>query len=330
MTSLEQLEILDLRGSLERTSWSIGRRNGPPTSITLHYNGPPVARRTRDGEIAQLKFDAGFHIGPYLNADGLQYHFAVLSDGTIAQARDLEAILWHCGHQVGNTTSIAVHLPLGGAQDATPPQWEATTRLFDALIVRFGLAGRQSVKGHQEWKDTECPGQPLMARLRTWREQLPQPRRFQIVHDEANVREGPGVQYRIVLVMQPGEQLDADAIVTGQAIGGNAHWAHRADGVGFVHMSLLEPLPIDSGVLGVSFESGGDSTPLLRFRVADQEVAIHAGPEMQQPVVANLMPEMAVEVEQVVVGQPLGGDARWVQLENSRGFVHISALQPDS
>ena len=37
--------------------------------------------------------------------------------------------------------------------------------------------------------------------------------------------------------------LEADVVLAdGQAVGGDRRWAHRADELGFVHMSLLEAL----------------------------------------------------------------------------------------
>src|SRR4051794_32389979 len=134
MTALAQLNILDLRAQLPRNP-----RADPDlgtfaakTSVTLHYNGPAVrGAGNRDEEIHQLVMDAAYHIGKIwgysagraLYGNGIMYHFAVLSDGTICQLRNLDCILWHCANGSGNRTSMSVHLPLGEGQPPTPAQW---------------------------------------------------------------------------------------------------------------------------------------------------------------------------------------------------------------
>lgn len=178
---LADLAIVDIRAQLPRAKWSIGR-SAPKTSSTLHYNGPAVkGRGDRDAERTQLTSDAYWHMGAYLEADGLQYHFAIDSFGTIYQCRDLDAILWHCANFDGNKDSWSVHLMLGGDQNATDAQWQSATNLFDALQTE-GNFGRDATFGHQEWKkyrkvngalieipNSECPGPLLMNRLKAWR-----------------------------------------------------------------------------------------------------------------------------------------------------------------
>ena len=128
-------------------------------------------------------------------------------------------------------------------------QWNATTALFEMLIAQYALSDRQSVKGHLEWSPSQCPGPVFMSRLHTWRanpsSQEYRGGVFQIRDDvgSANVREGPSREYPIALgdkaVMWPGDLLEADVIVVGEQIGDEARWVHRADGLGFVHLSLL-------------------------------------------------------------------------------------------
>ena len=259
---LTNLDILDLRSRLPRASWSIGSQT-VKMSATLHYNGPPVkAFGSRNGEIAQLVADAHWHMRPVAfgagePGDGLQYHFAVLSDGTICQCRDLDAVLWHCANQTGNASSLSVHLPLGGAQDATELQWQRTTALFDALGAQFKF-GRTKVVGHQEWAkyivvnnklvavpNSACPGPILMKRLRAWREsKLLQ--NWRVLYDDSNIREAPTSQSPIALQgkakVNAGQTFVGDEMCLGEYIGGTNHWIHRADGLGFVHRSLLEPV----------------------------------------------------------------------------------------
>lgn len=246
---LDDLDVTDARAKLPTIrARRPAPRAVPVASVTLHYNGPPVpgfgspAREWR--HVVQV--DVPNH-QQRLSADSLQYHFVVLSDGAIHQTRDLELPAWHCGDAEGNRSSIAVHLPLGGTQDATPAQWAATERLFFALIAEYRLAGRTAVKGHDEWKPTLCPGPQLRRRLQSWRTAQPSAGGLYRIRGDvaaANVREGPGRAFPIALggraVMWPGDMLDADALVAGELVGDDPIWLHRRDGVGFVHRSLVE------------------------------------------------------------------------------------------
>lgn len=247
-----QLGVVDLRRELPRAAWSIGTRYGPVRSITLHYNGPPIADRSHAGEIRQLQADARWHMGPYLNADGLQYHYAVTSGGVLLQCRDEAAVLWHCANRIGNETSLSIHLPLGGTQDATPEQWNALTVLLDALIVDHDLGGRgrAAVVGHREWPRSDgkgqssCPGPVIMRRLAAWRNGAPAVRTFRTIVD-SNVRQGPGRAFSIAwggkLVVPACRLVHIDEIKAGEVIAGDARWCHMISGDGFIHMSCLEP-----------------------------------------------------------------------------------------
>jgi hypothetical protein len=239
LMKLADILIEDLRPKL-RVVPSTARvvRHGAPTSMTLHWNGPAVkAFGDPDGEIKQiLGPDLNRHIN-YLGADSLQYHFCILSDGSIWQTRDLNLEAWHCGHKAGNRWSIAVHFVLGKGQVPTLAQWAAAEWLFEGLIGEFGMAGREVVKGHLEWKESECPGPYLMERLRAWREARPGVRRYQVIVgiDFAAVREGRSTKFPIALdgeaMLAPGAIVEIDDV--------SDTWAHLASGLGFVHMSLL-------------------------------------------------------------------------------------------
>lgn len=243
--------VRDVRAQLSVIRGRVPRpRQGPPASATLHYNGPAVAAHgSPAGELRHIvQIDTPWHQrNPKVLGDSLQYHWCVLSDGTILQTRDPVLPASHCAHATGNRESLAVHLPLGGTQDATPEQWAATCRLLDELIAVYRWPGRQAIRGHDEWSETLCPGPQLRRRLLAWRAgAAPVGGLYRIRGDiaAANVREGPGRDFPVALGgrarMWPGDVLDADALVAGEAIGGDATWLHRRDGVGFVHRSLVE------------------------------------------------------------------------------------------
>ena len=250
---LDSLSPLDLRGTLPSRGSVIGRY-AAKTGITLHYNGPPVADRSRHGELAQLRVDARYHMervwgtdrnGRPLYGKGIMYHFAVLSSGEVVALSDLDEILYHCANATGNRESIAVHLPLGGAQDASEAQWDGFGRLCEALIGDFAMAGRQVVRGHREWPrldgiaQSACPGPLLMRRLVVWRGMLPAPVAYRVIASSgANIRRGAGVAYPVAGTVRAGEALLIDAVMD---VGGTeARWGRLADGRGFIATRLLE------------------------------------------------------------------------------------------
>lgn len=246
---LADLPILDLRPRLSVTASASRRpRRGPVTGATLHYNGPslPFAGDPQREINHIINVDVPNHQAR-IGADSLMYHFVILSDGAIYQTRNLELIAWHAAHQIPNESHLAIHLPLGGTQDTKARQWERTVQLLEALADTYRFP-RSAVRGHKEWSATACPGPRLMPRLIAWREDRPAPDGgfFRIRRDvaQANVRQGPGTRFPIALdgkaVMWPGDTLDADAVVVGDVVGSEPRWAHRRDGVGFVHWSLLE------------------------------------------------------------------------------------------
>lgn len=258
MSALQTLNLLDLRADLPRATWSIGRQ-ARKTSATLHYNGPAVAAAgDRAAEIQQLVADARYHMrpnafGPGAAGDGIQYHFAILSDGTICQLRDLDAVLWHCANSAGNTGSIAIHLPLGVGQTPASIQWRRTTELFTALGVDYGYSARQQTRGHTEWPkfdgqgrqvpNSACPGDILMGLLRQWRTRAVYRVR---AADGLNVRQGPSSDFpRAIIDGQPrvypfGHVFDIDKIVEGEAVRGDPRWGHLSNGEGFVSLAWAE------------------------------------------------------------------------------------------
>lgn len=274
---LNELGIIDIRRQLPRAKWSIGRRPAT-TSITVHYNGPPVAmaRQSGVGLISQLTADAVWQMRPgwggtHDGADGLQYHFVVDGLGTIYQARDIDAILWHCAHQDGNGRGLSVHLPLGGSQDATPRQWARVVALLDALRAAYHIPA-QRVVGHLEWKHaTACPGR-LMPRVAQYRDDnpavvAPTPTppglvRMRVLPElkaSVNIRQGPGRSFAVAGSYKPGTIIyvdppaDASNAIDhiwhkGEPVNGDPRWAHlarvpheQAD-LGFISATLLQPV----------------------------------------------------------------------------------------
>lgn len=244
MSLLSRLAITDLRSTLPRKAWEIGRRRGKATSITLHYNGEkpvPATRQRGEGVLQQLRIDTAWQMrdgwsNTLHGADGLQYHLIVDADGRVYQTRDLDSQLWHCRNAKGNAESIAVHLLVGGPQPPTREMWASFTRLCDALITDEGMASRRVVRGHQEWASTDCPGKELMHRLTLWRVQPldgPKPGRYKVLHPTAafTARDGKTVAWGGKAELPIDLELDIDDITDG--------WAHWPP-AGFVPLDDLE------------------------------------------------------------------------------------------
>lgn len=245
------LNIIDIRSDLPRVG---SEYDLVPTkqSITLHYNGPAVQGYGDPArERQQIQADADFHVGPSRQWNGLQYHYAVLSDGTVLHCRNVEYELYHCANALGNRASISVHMPIGVGQTPIAGHWDVVTDLFRHLAQQHGFFAR-CVYGHREWphgnalnavptghvqaKQSLCPGTVLMDLLQQYRVEASAATltwlRTASPDGTANVRQAPLITSRIATTSANGEVHAYDALVNG--------WWHRADQLGFVHASILE------------------------------------------------------------------------------------------
>lgn len=270
-------DIVDIRHRLPRPGPGAAGRAAPKTSITLHYNGPPVALAntyaSHEAWIHHFIGIARYHIekvwgytstGRPIYGSGIMYHLGIIPDGTIFLMRDYDEVLWHCANESGNARSRAIHLPLGGAQNATDAQWHAFTTYCDEQIGSAPeIVSRERVFGHREWKkytivngqqievpNSACPGDILFPRLVAWRKSAvnpvpplpPAPMLYLRATVDASVRQGPGTSYPRVMVMPEGTTAGFDPEPTdGQTIGGVNDWFHRADQLGFTSATILEP-----------------------------------------------------------------------------------------
>jgi hypothetical protein len=265
-------ELARYRSStLRRGDWQIGARSRT-TAITLHWNGPavPEHRRRGAGVFEQLKTDVEWQTrsdwpGAKGGADGLQYHAAVDADGVVWHCRDLVARLWHCGHAVGNSESLSLHVLAGRGQAIPDAQWRGVAGLIAAWQERYRIPSTR-VFGHQEWKASECPGPELMRRLVELRQGITVPappptlpaglQRFVVnlpPESRATVRQGPGRAFPIAGSLKPGVEILVDALLDdaqGETIAGGRRWAHMARvgdqqaDMGFIHISALQERPL--------------------------------------------------------------------------------------
>lgn len=245
---------IDIRGELPHASWSIGQRQAT-TSLTWHYNGPavPEERQYGAGLLAQLRSDAAWQMRPgwggtINGAPSLMYHLVIARDGRVYQTADIQAILWHCAHQDGNSQGLALHFPIGAGQQPSQAQMISAIRVSEALRARYGIPLNRTL-GHVEWKHaTACPGQSLMAHLIAYRSHLtphvvatPTPaglRRFRLTcAGKANVRQAPRTRWTDGSPVAIAGTLKSDTIVyvdvvktDGERIGpkANPNWIHMA------------------------------------------------------------------------------------------------------
>ena len=274
--------ILDYRSqlaALPRKAKALPQ-NAPlkPTSITFHYSGVRYTDRRPAAERARVFAEARDHltrnwrakpkpgepVKPPIWATRYQYHFVVLTDGTVVVCNDLVQ-LWHCGNATGNGTSIAVHVMLGPNQAMTEQQHTAVIALFDTLRQAHGIA-RSAVYGHNEWPrgdgaaqpspvyrvmppQSECPGALLHKAVAAYREgpysedsSIFVPLRYRARY-RCDVRPEPNDDIDRTGTMLPGFPFLVDAIVTGKRIERNGvvsdQWA-RLRSRGYIWLPQLE------------------------------------------------------------------------------------------
>lgn len=257
MVTKDELQMLGIIGArqvpnLPRANWSIGTR-AATTHLTVHYNGPAVPSFGYiPGELDQIRADARWHMRPGAfgvpsGADGIQYHGGTLSDGSNWRFRDLQDMLWHCGNSYGNKFSLAWHIPIGGKQVPTSKQLRSLFYVFNAARTAYGIT-RVNLVGHREWKATECPGASLFASVLDYRNKAiyGTPIVFYETIVNANCREAPDVGSPIALggsaVYPAGTIFTVDEIKeNGVPYNNNPTYVHKADGVGFFHISVVKP-----------------------------------------------------------------------------------------
>jgi N-acetylmuramoyl-L-alanine amidase len=248
MTILDDIGARDIRHLLPRRDWQIGVR-AATTSITWHWNGPEVAPEKQRGLglVHQLQADAAWQMRPgwggtVNGAPHLMYLLVFADDGTIYQTAGLDEILWHCAHADGNGRGLSLHFPLGEAQAPTIRQLLAATRATDLLRSAYRIPLARTL-GHIEWKHaTACPGPALMGRLMAYRASIPPVvaptptpaglRRWQIrpdLTDNINVRQGPGVGFKVAGRMKPGTILFVDVEKDAEPVdAAHPRWVHMA------------------------------------------------------------------------------------------------------
>ncbi len=164
--------LIDIRDQLARNADGGPNETCPlaeKRGVIVHYNGPAVHLDDR----AQLRADAAYHCakdwGGGQRGDGLMYHIAIGTNGEKWLCRDLGAVLWHCGAWPENRIALAVEVPIGEDQRATPAQLRALAEVCDDWL-RADHGSRDDVKGHLEVSATSCPGTLMDDFVRPYRD----------------------------------------------------------------------------------------------------------------------------------------------------------------
>lgn len=135
-----------------------------PWRVTLHHTDGKYTRTLAE-TLAEARFIQDFHIhGRGWN--DIAYHFLVDPEGRIVEARPEGTLGAHTLHNNEGNVGIALlgtyHPPVNDRP--TQAQLEAVTALGRYLVARYGIAP-DSLKGHRDYKETDCPGDLAYAKL---------------------------------------------------------------------------------------------------------------------------------------------------------------------
>jgi len=151
-----------------------------PWRVTLHHSDGKHTTTLAESE-AEARFIQDFHIHGRGWID-IAYHFLVDAQGNILEGRPEGVLGAHTlGNNEGNIGIVLLgtyHPPVNNVP--TKAQLDAVASLGRYLVARYGIDPK-SLKGHRDYKQTDCPGNLAYARLDALRlafGDLPQPPAF--------------------------------------------------------------------------------------------------------------------------------------------------------
>lgn len=135
-----------------------------PWRVTLHHTDGKYTRTLAESE-AEARFIQDFHIhGRGWN--DIAYHFLVDPEGTILEGRPEGVLGAHTlSNNEGNVGIVLLgtyHPPVNNRP--TQAQLESVAALGRYLVARYGIDPK-SLKGHRDYKLTDCPGNLAYAKL---------------------------------------------------------------------------------------------------------------------------------------------------------------------
>lgn len=135
-----------------------------PWRVTLHHSDGRYTRTLAESE-AEARFIQDFHIHGRGWID-IAYHFLVDPAGNILEGRPEGVLGAHTlGNNEGNVGIVLLgtyHPPKNDRP--TKAQLEAVSAIGRYLVARYGI-DPQSLRGHRDYKQTDCPGDIAYAKL---------------------------------------------------------------------------------------------------------------------------------------------------------------------
>jgi len=156
---------------LERSAWQASApklsrltpNRRPWTRITVHHSAlPSLQLRSQSAAADEVRHIQTVHMRDQSWGD-IGYHFLIDPAGRIYKGRDLKYQGAHAGGNNGanNVGNIGICLLGDFDQERPDPRALASLdQLIGALRSRHGI-GAANVKGHQDFKATQCPGRNL-------------------------------------------------------------------------------------------------------------------------------------------------------------------------
>jgi hypothetical protein len=129
------------------------------TSITLHHEGSPEPFRPQDDPVAKLRGLQSWGASDR-NWWDVPYHFLIDLDGKVYEGRD-----WHYMGETNTTYDPTGHLLISilgnyNRQEPTQAQLDAIADLMAWAVQRFHVP-LDSIRGHYQYAQTDCPGKNL-------------------------------------------------------------------------------------------------------------------------------------------------------------------------
>lgn len=135
-----------------------------PWRVTLHHTDGRYTSSLAES-LAETGFIQDFHQNGRKWSD-IAYHYVVDPLGNIIEGRPLETLGAHTlNNNEGNVGIVILgkyHAPRN--DQPTAPQLAAVARIGTFLVKRFGIEP-SSLKGHRDYKMTDCPGDLAYPRL---------------------------------------------------------------------------------------------------------------------------------------------------------------------
>jgi hypothetical protein len=129
------------------------------TSITLHHEGSPKPLRPEDDPVAGLRALQSWGERDR-NWWDVPYHFLIDLDGHVYEGRD-----WRYMGETNTTYDPSGHLLISilgnyNLQEPTPAQLDAIANVMAWAVRKFDVP-LDSIRGHYQYAETNCPGKNL-------------------------------------------------------------------------------------------------------------------------------------------------------------------------